>query len=120
MPPRRAAGGMVYSTEMGRMCPTCRQSLNDCSCRDSSTRIVGDGRVRVGRSTNGRAGKCVTLISGLPLTLGQLADLAGKLKKRCGSGGTVKDGTIEIQGDHREAVLAQLLALGYEAKSTGG
>ena len=110
----------VYSTEMGRMCPTCRRPLNDCGCRDSSTRVLGDGRVRVGRSTNGRAGKCVTLISGLPLTLEQLVDLAGKLKKRCGSGGTVKDGAIEIQGDHRELVMAQLLTLGYKAKPTGG
>jgi translation initiation factor 1 len=120
MPTKRPAGGMVYSTEMGRMCPTCRRPQNECSCRDNSTRILGDGRVRVGRSTNGRAGKCVTLISGLPLTLEQLADLSAKLKKRCGSGGTVKDGTIEIQGDHREVVMEQLLALGYKAKPTGG
>lgn len=111
---------MVYSTELGRMCPSCRRPQNTCSCRRDSIRILADGQVRVGRSTNGRAGKCVTLISGLPLTLEQLADLAGNLKKRCGSGGTVKDGTIEIQGDHREVVLAHLLALGYKAKKTGG
>ena len=120
MAAKRHAGGMVYSTELGRTCPTCRQPQNQCGCRDGSTRILGNGQVRVGRTTNGRAGKCVTFISGLPLTLEQLADLAGKLKKRCGSGGTVKDGTIEIQGDHREVVLAQLLALGYKAKQTGG
>ena len=120
MAPRPPARGLVYSTELGRTCPTCRRSLHECVCKDNSTRILGDGQVRVGRSTNGRAGKCVTLVSGLPLTLDQLADLAAKLKKRCGSGGTVKDGTIEIQGDHRDAVLGQLLALGYKAKKTGG
>ncbi len=117
---RTPARSLVYSTELGRTCPDCRRSLTECRCREQSTRIMGDGQVRVGRQTNGRAGKCVTLISGLPLTLEQLAELAGKLKKRCGSGGTVKDGVIEIQGDHRDVVLEQLLGLGYKAKMTGG
>ena len=120
MAPRPPARGLVYSTELGRTCPTCRRGLNDCTCRDNSTRILGDGQIRVGRSTNGRAGKCVTLISGLPLTLEQLTLLATQLKKRCGSGGTVKEGTIEIQGDHREAVLAELIGRGFKAKKTGG
>ena len=120
MAPRPPARGLVYSTELGRTCPSCRRALNDCHCNDDAIRILGDGKVRVGRQTNGRAGKCVTLVSGLPLTLEQLAELAAKLKKRCGSGGTVKEGTIEIQGDHRDAVLEQLLGLGYNAKKTGG
>lgn len=120
MAPKPPARGLVYSTELGRTCPSCRRGLNDCSCRDNSTRILGDGQVRVARSTNGRAGKCVTLISGLPLTMEQLALLATQLKKRCGTGGTVKDGSIEIQGDHRDAVVADLIGRGYQAKKAGG
>jgi translation initiation factor 1 len=111
---------MVYSTELGRTCPTCRRSLAECACRDGTTRLLGDGNVRVGRSTNGRAGKCVTIVSGLPLNVERLAELATQLKRKCGSGGTVKDGSIEIQGDHREVVLGQLVALGYKPKRTGG
>lgn len=116
-PPR---GGMVYSTELGRTCPDCRQSLTACRCRAADGAVLGDGRVRVGRETKGRGGKGVTLVTGLPLTHDQLTELATRLKKRCGTGGTVKDGTIEIQGDHRDLIVAELLKAGYQAKKTGG
>jgi translation initiation factor 1 len=106
--------GLVYSTELGRTCPGCRESLTRCRCRDQNA-ILGDGRVRVARETSGRAGKDVTVIRGLPLTATQLAELASGLKKRCGSGGTVKDGTIEIQGDHRDTLVSALQKLGYRA-----
>jgi len=76
--------------------------------------------VRVARETKGRAGKGVTTIRGLPLSTGDLRALAAKLKKRCGSGGTVRDGVIEIQGEHRDAVLAELIELGFPAKRAGG
>jgi translation initiation factor 1 len=76
--------------------------------------------VRVGRETKGRAGKGVTVITGLPLRGDALSALATQLKKRCGSGGTVKDGVIEIQGDHRDALVAELIRLGYSAKRSGG
>ncbi len=72
------------------------------------------------RETKGRAGKDVTVITGLALGSDGLADLATALKKRCGSGGTVRDGTIEIQGDHRDVVLAELLKLGHAARAAGG
>ena len=111
---------MVFSTELGRTCPTCRRSIHECTCRDDRERVLGDGKVTVGRQTNGRAGKCVTVISGLPLNLEQLSQLAGTLKKRCGSGGTVKDGNIEIQGEHRDAIVAHLVGLGYRARKSGG
>lgn len=77
-------------------------------------------RVRVGRETRGRAGKGVTVITGLPLSPAELAQLATQLKKRCGSGGTVRDGVIEIQGDHRDLLVSELAKMGYDAKRSGG
>jgi len=76
--------------------------------------------VRVGRETKGRRGKGVSVITGLPLTGAALEDLATRLKKRCGSGGTVHDGTIEIQGDHRDVLVAELSKLGYAVRRSGG
>jgi translation initiation factor 1 len=76
--------------------------------------------VRVGRETKGRAGKGVTVITGLPLRGDELETLASQLKRRCGSGGTVKDGTIEIQGDHRDVLVTELVRLGFSAKRSGG
>jgi translation initiation factor 1 len=77
--------------------------------------------VRVGRETAGRGGKGVSTISGIPLPGPQLEALCTTLKKKCGSGGTVKGGVIEIQGDHRDRLVAELLALGYkDVKKSGG
>lgn len=78
-----------------------------------------NSRVRVGRVTQGRAGKVVSVISGLPLREAELAALATELKKRCGSGGTVRSGTIEIQGEHRDTLVAELVKRGYGAKRSG-
>jgi translation initiation factor 1 len=77
-------------------------------------------RVRVGREVAGRGGKGVSVISGLPLDAAGLAELATRLKKLCGAGGAVKNGVIEIQGDHRERLVTELLKLGYAAKQSGG
>lgn len=77
-------------------------------------------RVRVGREIAGRGGKGVTVISGLPYEEPQLAELATRLKRLCGAGGAVKNGVIEIQGDHRDRVVAELGKLGLEAKRSGG
>jgi translation initiation factor 1 len=79
-----------------------------------------DGVVRVARQTKGRKGKGVTLITGVPLEGAQLKELAKTLKQRCGSGGTVKDGIIEIQGDHRDVLLVALAARGWAVKKSGG
>ena len=80
----------------------------------------GDGIVRVGRQTKGRKGSGVTTVSGLPLPVDQLRDLAAQLKRQCGAGGGVKDGLIEIQGDHRDLLVAALTRLGYTVKRAGG
>lgn len=94
------------------------------SIRPPARRGQGHGpaaaAVRVGRETKGRAGKGVTVITGLPLAASQLEELARQLKRRCGSGGTVRGNTIEIQGDHRDTLVAELVALGYQAKRSGG
>ena len=79
-----------------------------------------EARVRVGREVSGRGGKGVSVISGLPLAEAELEALATQLKKTCGAGGAVKDGRIEIQGDHRDRLVAELAKLGYEAKRSGG
>ncbi len=79
-----------------------------------------DGVVRVSRETKGRRGKGVTIITGIPLHPGGIAELAAQLKKRCGSGGTVKDGAIEIQGDHRDTIVEALTKLGWTVKRVGG
>jgi translation initiation factor 1 len=80
----------------------------------------GPAKVRVGREVAGRGGKGVSVITGLPLAGTELEELATRLKKTCGAGGSVKDGTIEIQGDHRDRLVAELHKLGYEAKRSGG
>ena len=81
---------------------------------------AGPARVRVGREVSGRGGKGVSVISGLPLEGAALEDLATRLKKLCGAGGAVKNGVIEIQGDHVETLLAELVKQGFKAKKSGG
>ncbi len=112
-------GGLVYSTELGRTCPDCGKPLTYCLCRQAKV-PVGDGNVRVGRETKGRKGKGVTIITGVPLGGTELQALATQLKKRCGSGGTLKDGVIEIQGDHRDLVVEELQKRGWNVKRSGG
>ena len=118
---------LVYSTGQGRLCPECGRPVADCRCRRSKPAqpqaplpARGDGVVRVGRETKGRKGKGVTVVTGVPLAGAALGELATRLKKRCGSGGTVHDGVIEIQGDHRDTLVAELVKLGYTVKRAGG
>ena len=120
MKSRSGTGGLVYSTESGRMCPDCRQPLAQCACKLAQPRPAGDGIVRVSRETKGCGGKAVTLVKGLALDEGALAVLGKQLRAACGSGGTVKDGVIEVQGDHCERVIAMLLAQGRMVKRAGG
>ena len=112
----------VYSSEHGRMCPDCRRPLSKCNCKaeKKNAKPKTDGIVRVSRETKGRKGSGVSIITGLPLNDADLKKLAKQLKKTCGSGGTVKDRTIEIQGDHRDKLVAELQKLGYTAKKAGG
>ena len=114
-----SSGGLVYSTESGRMCPQCRRPLSECTCKASAA-PKGDGVVRVSRQTKGRGGKRVTLVKGLALDAAALAALGKQLRTACGSGGTVKDGVIEVQGDHCELVMELLGKQGHQPKRAGG
>lgn len=114
------AGGLVYSTEGGRMCPACRQPLAQCRCGDTKPVPAGDGVVRVSRSSKGRGGKTVTLVQGLALPADDLAALGKRLRTACGAGGTVKEGLLEVQGDHVQRVLDWLAAQGFKARQSGG
>lgn len=112
-------GGLVYSTEGGRMCPACRQPLAQCQCHNTKLVPAGDGVVRVGRSSKGRGGKTVTLVQGLPLPADELAALGKRLRTACGAGGTLKDGVLEVQGDHVARVLEWLAAQGFKTRRSG-
>lgn len=111
---------LVYSTEHGRMCQTCRHPQNACTCPKQAQTPPSDGVVRVARQTKGRKGKGVTLITGVPLPPAELKQLGKQLKKMCGSGGTLKEGILEIQGDHRDKVLEELKRRGWSVKKAGG
>ncbi len=111
---------IVYSTGIGTLCPNCRRAVRECVCPKGAPGAAKPTAVRVGRETKGRAGRGVTTVTGLPLAEAELADVAAKLKKRCGSGGTVRDGVIEIQGEHRDAIVDELSKLGWQAKKSGG
>ncbi len=120
-----ALSTLVYSSGPGRVgsrtCPQCRQAQADCRCAVLQAAVpAGDGNVRVSRENKGRGGKTVTLVRGLPLPLAELEALGKQLRTHCGSGGTVKDGVVEVQGDHAERVLAWLQGQGHKAKRTGG
>ena len=111
---------LVYSDEIGSTCPKCRKPLKSCDCHNTTSVSKGDGIVRVSRSTAGRKGKGVTIITGVPLQDKKLKELAKKLKQKCGSGGTVKDGIIEIQGEHRDMLVEELQKQGWTVKKAGG
>lgn len=118
---------LIDLLNIGGICPRCDKPHSQCTCSKnpptfgkSQSRPQGDGIVRVGRETKGRRGKGVTTITGLPLDQDGLLELATRLRNRCGTGGTVKEDRIEIQGDHRETVVAELEKLGYKVKRTGG
>jgi translation initiation factor 1 len=112
MKARHTYRGVVMRTDPARLRAAARPSTPAIS--------PAAARVRVGRQVAGRGGKGVSVISGLPLAGTELEALSTRLKKLCGAGGAVKDGTIEIQGDHRDRLVLELQKLGFEAKRSGG
>ena len=116
---------LVYSTESGRFCPSCGNQTAKCTCKKKKAKTKqqvypNDGVVRIRREVKGRKGKTVTAIFGVPLDDKELKSLAKTLKSRCGTGGTVKEGIIIIQGDHRENLLQEIKKQGYTVKLVGG
>ena len=112
-------GGLVYSTELGKTCPGCKQAVDACTCNDDTV-PDGDGIVRVRYERKGRGGKGVTLIDGILKTKEELKVIAKDLKKKCGVGGALKENTIEIQGDQRDLIVQLLSDKGYTVKKSGG
>ena len=115
---------LVYSTDSGRICPKWGKEKTACICKkkkavpSSSHKI--DGVIRIQRETKGRKGKAVTAVYGLDQATDDLKEIATQLKRRCGTGGAVKNGVIIIQGDHRSTIRDELAAQGYTVKLAGG
>lgn len=106
---------LVYSSESGRI----KQEKGKTRPAQAG-KPPSDGTVRLRREVKGRGGGTVIVITGIPLNDSALKELAGALKKRCGCGGTAKEGVIEIQGDHRDVLLLELQTRGYRVKLAGG
>ena len=132
MCPRSDDSGLVYSSEHGRICPHCGLPTKRCVCRKNPRKpgaavggigegaVEGDGIVRVRREKKGRKGKTVTTLTGISLPEADLKALAKELKRRCGGGGSVKQGVIEIQGDHCDVLIEELERRDFKAKRSGG
>jgi len=127
--PRSGKGRPVYSTDGQTVvdrrpahCSDCQRAITSCVCKNRSSKhgAAADGVVRIARDRKQRGGKTVTVVTGLPGGDTALIELAARLKRLCGSGGTVKDGVVEVQGDHRERIAAAVRALGHAVKLTGG
>jgi translation initiation factor 1 len=115
---------LVYSTESGKICTSCQKPLSECTCKKkksrSQTNIKIDGIIRIKREVKGRKGKMVTTASGFQISADELKNLAAQLKRHCGTGGSVKDGVLILQGDHRNTLINELKNRGFEAKFAGG
>jgi len=119
---------LVYSTETGRICRKCGKAVANCTCKKEKSAATknfqsgfpDDGTVRIRREVKGRKGKTATVIIGLPLDDKDMRQFAKNMKQKCGSGGSVKDGAIIIQGDHRKTLLDEIKKKGYKAKIAGG
>ncbi len=110
----------VYSTDQGRICPSCDQAKDNCRCKTAVMPSKSDGIIRIRRETKGRKGAGVTIIDGLALEASELKKLVKKIKQSCSSGGAIKEGSVEIQGEHREGIKALLEKAGYTVKLSGG
>jgi len=110
---------LVYSTDMGKTCPQCKQALSSCSCNKNISYEKSDTLI-ISRETKGRKGKGVTLIKGVGGSENELKDFAKVIKQHCNSGGTVKEGIIEVQGDHRDSIKEFLIKKNYKVKISGG
>ena len=112
-------GGLVYSSETGRSCPRCGHAASNCQCQNISGEYQGDGTAKIRRETKGRKGKGMTVVWDIPVHESELKDLARKLKQKCGTGGSLKEKRIEIQGDVIDKVMTELKSMGFKVKKVG-
>ncbi|MFC1501922.1 stress response translation initiation inhibitor YciH [bacterium] len=111
---------LVYTTAHGSNCPTCGQTVKGCVCGSDQTQQRSQSKIRIRRDKKGRRGKTVTVISGLPLSDKALLEMAAEFKRKCGTGGSVKNREILIQGDRCQKLLQLLAEKGYDVKISGG
>ena len=115
---------LVYSSETGRICPKCQNPISACRCKkklpEPKSQVKSDGIIRIRREVKGRKGKTVTTISGFDLDDKALNLVSKQFKQHCGTGGSVKDGVVIIQGDHRDTIKSLLEGQGYTVKFSGG
>ena len=113
---------LVYSTESGRICPACGKPASKCDCKNKEQAASNqtDGIIRIRREVKGRRGKTATVVYGFAPDAGDLKELAARLKRLCGTGGSVKSGEIIVQGDHRDTVKSELVQRGFKVKLAGG
>ncbi len=115
---------LVYTTEFGQVCPKCQKPVSKCACKKKKPKVQleneQNGIIRIRREVKGRKGKTVTVIYGFTFDQGDLKTLAKQLKQQCGTGGSVKDDMIIIQGDHREKLMKLLNDQGHKVKLSGG
>ena len=115
---------LVYSTESGQICPSCQKPVSECICKKKTLKTQletkQDGIIRIRREVKGRKGKTVTVIYGFQSDQSNLKAITKQLKQQCGTGGSVKDDMIIIQGDHRENLMKLLKAQGHKVKLSGG
>ena len=115
---------LVYSTGAGKICTACNQPVRDCKCspkkKNRDKVSYTDETIRVRREVKGRKGKTVTMISNVPLNNTDLLQLASEMKHKCGTGGSVKEGIILIQGDRVADIILMLEQKGFQAKRSGG
>lgn len=104
---------VVYSTEYGRMCPDCGRPKPQCICKSRESTLIPDGSIRIRYETKGRKGRGVTIVEGLPVGAPETMEFLQELKRVCGSGGTIKNGLILIQGDHRKRIESELQKRGF-------
>lgn len=116
--------GIVWSSDNGRMCPKCGKGKDKCVCKksdgNSAEKNLDGDSVRIFRDRKARKGKVVTVITGIPLQGKALKEFAKKLKQKCGSGGTIKEDVVEIQGDFLEKIMEILQKNGWNVKKVGG
>lgn len=116
-----SASRLVYSTESGRACTACGKPASKCVCKKKRSQAQpSDGTIRIRREVKGRKGKTASIVYGFDLDADEIKEIAGQLKRLCGTGGSVKDGEIIIQGDHRETIKAKLEQQGLKVKLAGG